>query len=172
MPQALFTMEERRAQHAEELFVVLQDPLLYEFIDEEPPESVQALAKKLAFSEGRLSPDGKEHWLNWIVRTEGGEMAGYVQATVEESKETNIAYVFSARHQGKGLARGAVENMLALVTAEYSPGAFYITAEAGNTRSLHLAQKLGFTLAPDDIAARRSDGPNDVVFWKAAGLIE
>lgn len=32
--------------HAEELFPVLAEPALYEFIDEEPPESIDALRHK------------------------------------------------------------------------------------------------------------------------------
>ena len=39
--------------HAEELFAVLAEAALYEFIDEEPPQSVEALRQKLALSESR-----------------------------------------------------------------------------------------------------------------------
>jgi [ribosomal protein S5]-alanine N-acetyltransferase len=172
MPPALFTMEERRVAHASELFEVLRDPQLYEFLDESPPKSVQELAEKLARSELRRSPDGKEHWLNWVVRAESGAIAGYVQATVAESKETNIAYVFSTRFQGQGIASAAVGRMLQTVVAEYQATTLFIVAEAANLPSLRLAKRLGFTEVPKEVSARRQGGPNDVVLWLQASPSE
>ena len=165
MSPVRFTMEERRVAHAAELFEVLRHPGLYAYLDEEPPRSVQELAEKLARSELRRSPDGKEHWLNWVVRGESGAMAGYVQATVEENKETNVAYVFSPAFQGQGLATAAVRRMIEIVVAGYQANPLFIVAEAGNLASLRLADRLGFTAAPTDVAARRVAGPDDVVLW-------
>lgn len=160
-----FTMEERRVAHAGELFEVLRDPGLYEFLDESPPKSVQELSEKLARSELRRSPDGKEHWLNWIVRGESGAIAGYVQSTVEESGETNVAYVFSPAVRGQGIATAAVRRMLDIVVSENQATVLFIVAEAGNLPSLRLAERLGFTAAPPEVAAMREAGPNDVVLW-------
>ena len=165
MSPVRFTMEERRVAHASELFEVLRDPNLYEFLDEAPPNSVQDLAAKLARSELRRSPDGKEHWLNWVVRVESGAIAGYVQSTVEESKETNVAYVFSPAFKGQGIATAAVRRMIEIVVAEYEASTFFVVAEAGNLPSLRLAERLGFTTAPTEVAVRRQAGPNDVVLW-------
>jgi [ribosomal protein S5]-alanine N-acetyltransferase len=170
MSTVSFTLEERRVAHACELFEVLRDPGLYEFLDEAPPQSVQALADKLARSELRRSPDGKEHWLNWIVRAGSGAMAGYVQATVEETKETNVAYVFSPAFKGQGIATAAVRRMIEIVVAEYQTTTLFIVAEAGNLPSLHLAERLGFTTAPTEVAAKRRAGPNDVVLWLRPSL--
>ena len=165
MSPVRFTLEERRVAHASELFAVLRDPRLYEFLDEAPPTSVQELAEKLARSELRRSPDGKEHWLNWVVRGESGAVAGYVQSTVEENKETNVAYVFSPAFKGQGIATAAVRRMLEIVIAKYQPTMLFIVANAGNLPSLRLAERLGFARAPSEVAARRQAGPNDVVFW-------
>ena len=170
MSAVRFTMEERRVAHASELFEILRDPLLYEFLDEAPPKSVQELADKLARSELRRSPDGKEHWLNWVVRGESGAIAGYVQSTVEENKETNVAYVFSPAFKGQGIATSAVRRMLDIVVAEYQATTLFIVAEAGNLPSLRLAERLGFTTAPTEVAAKRRAGPNDVVLWLRPSL--
>jgi ribosomal-protein-alanine N-acetyltransferase len=165
MPPVRFTLEERRVAQAAELFEVLRDPRLYEFLDETPPASVQALAEKLARSEHRLSPDGKQHWLNWIIRTESGAIAGCIQATVEESRETNVAYVLSPQFQGQGIATAAVRQMLEIAVNQYQATTLFIVAEAANSASLRLAERLGFALAPSEVAARRAGGPNDVVYW-------
>jgi [ribosomal protein S5]-alanine N-acetyltransferase len=168
MPSPLFTIEERRVAHATELFEVLRDQRLYEFLDEDPPASVHELELKLARSESRLSPDGKEHWLNWVVRAESGAIAGYVQATVEETKETNVAYVFSPTYQGQGIASAAVRKMLEIVASQYGPSRFFIITEAQNQRSLRLAHRLGFSPAPQDVSARRHVGTSELLFWKPA----
>lgn len=161
-------MEERRIEHAAELYKVLRDPGLYLFLDEVPPQSVGELAKKLARSELRRSPDGNEHWLNWVVRAECGAMAGYVQATVEENKETNVAYVFSPKFQGQGIASAAVRQMLEILVSQYQASMFFIVAEAANMPSLQLAQRLGFTQAPSEVSAKRKCGPSEVLFWRRA----
>jgi [ribosomal protein S5]-alanine N-acetyltransferase len=168
MPCPQFTMEERRVAHAAELFAALRDARLYEFLDENPPVSVQELEVKLARSESRLSPDGKEHWLNWVVRAESGVIAGYVQATVEETKDTNVAYVFSPNFQGHGIASAAVQRMLDMVASQYQASRFFIITEANNEKSSRLAQRLGFTLAPQDVCAMRQVGPGDLLFCKPA----
>ena len=160
-----FTLEERRVAHAAELFQVLRDPRLYEFLDEVPPRSVEELAQKLGRSESRRSPDGKEHWLNWVVRGDSGAIAGYVQSTVEESGDTNIAYVFSPAFKGRGLATAAVRRMTEIVVAEYRATTLFIVADAGNLPSLRVAGRLGFTRAPEEVASKRQAGQNDIVLW-------
>jgi [ribosomal protein S5]-alanine N-acetyltransferase len=167
-----FTMEARCVAHAAELFEMLRDPQLYEHLDEAPPTSVNELAEKLARSEGRRSPDGKELWLNWVVRVESGSLAGYVQATVEENKETNIAYFFGKRFHRQGLASAAVRRMIEIVVAEHQASTLFIVAEAANLPSVRLAERLGFVQAPPAVAARRRSGPHDVVFWLPAALVE
>jgi [ribosomal protein S5]-alanine N-acetyltransferase len=168
----VFTMEARSTAHAAELFDVLRDPQLYEHLDEAPPTSVNELAEKLARSEGRRSPDGKELWLNWVVRVQRGALAGYVQATVEENGETNIAYVFGRPFHGQGVASAAVRRMIDIVVAEHQASTLFIVAEAANLPSVRLAERLGFVQAPPAVAARRSSGPQDVVFWLPAPLVE
>jgi [ribosomal protein S5]-alanine N-acetyltransferase len=168
MPLPQFTLEERRVAHAAELFEVLRDQRLYEFLDEEPPSSVEELAARLARSESRLSPDGKEHWLNWVIRAHSGAIVGYVQATVEESKETNVAYVLAPSHQRQGIASAAVQQMLAVVANQYSPSAFFIRVEAANEQSVQLARRLGFRLASREACAARNVGPSEVLYCKPA----
>src|SRR6185369_10865152 len=50
-PKPHVTLEPRSMAHAGELFPVLAEAALYEFIDEEPPKSIEALRQKLARSE-------------------------------------------------------------------------------------------------------------------------
>ena len=152
--------------HAGELFPVLAEAALYEFIDEEPPKSIEALRQKLARSESRTSPDGSEHWLNWVVRDEARKVAGYVQATVAANLEANVAYAIGSAFGGRGIATEAVAQMLRIVSTDFGVNRFFIVAERKNTKSIRLAERLGFTEALPEAAPRRAIAPTDILLLK------
>ena len=161
-----FTLEPRTAAHAEAVFAVLSDPVLYEFVDENPPVSVDALRDRFARSESRKSPDGTQHWLNWIVRGPASEVVGHVQATVEANLDTHVAYMFGKAHWGQGLATQAVSTMLTLVASEFGVTRFFIVAERANPRSIRVAERLGFTAAPAALFVRKGIAASDVLMQK------
>ena len=76
-----FTLEPQIAAHAEEMFVVLSDPAIYAH-ENQPPRSLEWLRTRFAKLETRLSADGREQWLNWVIRLPTSELIGYVQATI------------------------------------------------------------------------------------------
>lgn len=59
------TLEPQVEAHAPEMFLVLSDPAIYEY-EGMPPPAVEKLAAGFRRSEARVSPDGREQWLNWI----------------------------------------------------------------------------------------------------------
>jgi RimJ/RimL family protein N-acetyltransferase len=152
--------------HAEELFPVLAEAALYQFLDEEPPESVAALRQKLARSESRKSPDGSEHWLNWVVRDGSRRVAGYVQATVAENLETNVAYVIGSAFWGRGVATEAVAQMLRIVATEFGVKRFIVVSERKNIKSIRLAERLGFVEVPPAQATRTVVAATDILMQK------
>jgi ribosomal-protein-alanine N-acetyltransferase len=160
------TLEPRTVAHAEELFALLSEVALYEFIDEDPPESVAALRQKLARSESRKSPDGSEHWLNWVVRDGSRRAVGYVQATVAANLETNVAYAIGSAFWGRGLATEAVTQMLHIVAAEFGVKRFIIVAERANIRSVRLAERLGFVEVPPEQSVDRIVASTDIIMHK------
>ena len=54
--------------------------------------------------ETRLSADGQEQWLNWVICLASEELIGYVQATVRADGGVLIAYELGSAFWGKGLA--------------------------------------------------------------------
>jgi len=144
------TLEPQAARHADEMFSVLGDPAIYEF-ENQPPASLEALRRRYAALESRCSPDGREQWLNWVVRLPAGEAIGYVQATVYPDRRAAIAYEVGSAWWGRGLARRAVEAMLAELVAAHGARRLTAVLKQRNLRSLHLLQRLGFEpAAPDD----------------------
>ena len=140
------TLEPQLASHAAELYAVIGDPALYEFIDTKEPASEAALRERLARLESRLSPDGTEHWLNWVVRNAAGVVVGYVQATVTPDKSAEIAYVLGRAHWRKGYAGAACAAMIDELRETYGVTRLTATLDPANTASLALLRKLGLGL--------------------------
>jgi ribosomal-protein-alanine N-acetyltransferase len=147
------TLEPQLASHAAELYAVISDPSLYEFIDAKEPASEAALRERLTKLESRLSPDGTEHWLNWIVRNTSGELVGYVQATVTPDHSAEIAYILGRTHWRKGYAYAACRAMIDQLRQSYGVTRLTATLDPANTASLALLRKLGLGLDWEDLPA-------------------
>lgn len=134
------------ASHAREMFELLRDPALYEF-ENEPPASEQALAERYAKWEARRSPDGRQQWLNWVVRLPSGELAGYVQATVLEDGSALVAYELNSRFWRQGIGLAAVQAVIEELRSAYGVTLCGAVLKARNFRSLGLLKKLEFQSA-------------------------
>jgi [ribosomal protein S5]-alanine N-acetyltransferase len=159
-------LEPRSLAHAEELYPLMADAEMVRFLDEDAPASVDALRAVLARSESRRSPDGSEHWLNWIVRDEHGVLVGSVQATIAADDDTNVAYAIGRDHWGRGFASSAVAEMIARVAADFGVTRFFIKAERANVRSVRLAERLGFTEVDETVRARKHATASEIVMQK------
>ncbi|SCF68065.1 Protein N-acetyltransferase, RimJ/RimL family [Streptomyces sp. Cmuel-A718b] len=103
--------------YAEEMADVLADPALYGFTGGEPPAPAALRARYERQCAG--SPDPGERWWNWVLRVRaardgeaGGELVGYVQATVRGSR-AEIAWVLGTPWQGRGYASEAAQGLVA-----------------------------------------------------------
>lgn len=146
------TLEPQVEAHAEEMFVVLSDPAIYEY-EGGPPPSVEKLAAGFRRKEARLSPDGREKWLNWVVRLPSGELAGYVQGTVYESHAACIGYELSSKYWRRGIGTAAVNCMLDDLRSSYHVHTFVAVMKTANVRSMALLLKLGFVPGTEADAA-------------------
>lgn len=140
------TLEPQTAAHAEEMFAVLSDPAIYEY-ENEPPASLQWLRTRFTKLETRVSADGHEQWLNWVIRLPSSELIGYVQATVSAGGRAAIAYELSSAFWGHGFARQAVSAMLSELVERYEVRTFSAVLKRENLRSMRLLERLGFSLA-------------------------
>jgi RimJ/RimL family protein N-acetyltransferase len=103
--------------HAEAMFTVLSDDILYEYTGGSPPQSVVDVEKWFSALESRKSTDGDELWLTWLMFTVGGDAAiGYVQATVGNSK-ADIAWLVGSKWQGTGYASEAAATLTSWLVA-------------------------------------------------------
>lgn len=139
-------LEPQVAAHADAMFAVLSDPAIYEH-ENAPPASVDTLRERYRKLETRRSGDGREQWLNWVVRLPDGELCGYVQATVHADGRAAVAYEFASRYWGRGLARAAVLAMIGELVGQYRVGRLSAVLKRSNERSRRLLLRLGFALA-------------------------
>jgi RimJ/RimL family protein N-acetyltransferase len=160
------TLEPQTAAHAEEMFPVLSDPAIYEH-ENAPPKSLDWLRDRFAKLESRRSADGSEHWLNWVIRLPTSELIGYVQATVHRDRRAGIAYELSSTYWGRGLARQAVEAMIAELVARYHVNRLTAVLKRDNHRSLRLLERLGFAPAPAEARRLNSLEPDEILMQRA-----
>ncbi len=109
-------VEPVRVGHAEEMAVVLGDPALYAITGGAPPTAAD-LAARYRRWERPSSDDGREGWLNWVVRRDADDIAvGTVQATVTAGAHgpaAEVAWVVGVPFQGRGYATEAAEAVVA-----------------------------------------------------------
>ena len=144
-----------RVEHATPLFAVLGEPALYIHLDEEPPPSADWLAQRFAALVGGAPPETDETWLNWVIVDVCGALVGTAQATVRRAAPTSVAYVVGLGAQGRGLARGAVGQMLDELAARYGVDMVQAEIDPANERSIRLVESLGFAAAGMAGADRR-----------------
>ena len=136
-------LEPQVAAHADEMFIVLCDPAIYEF-ENAPPGSAEALRERYRALEARRSPDGAQLWLNWIVRLkDGGAAIGYVQATVLPDATALVAYEFNSAWWGRGLAHEAVAAAMRELSQHLGVTRCGAVFKTGNERSRRLLARLG-----------------------------
>lgn len=153
-------LEPQVAAHAPEMFVVLSDPAIYEY-EKQAPASVEQLRERFTRMESRLSPDGQEIWLNWVIRLSNSSLIGFVQATLRPNGKAAIAYELSSAYWGRGLAHQAVQAMISELVQRYHVRSLFAVLKRRNLRSLRLLERLGFALMPVDEHIRRSIDPSE-----------
>ena len=151
--------------HAKDMFNVLSDTAIYEF-ENAPPRSEEWLSARYEKLETRKSSDGKQNWLNWVVRLNTKELAGYVQAMVLESGLSYVAYELSSKHWRKGLGREAVSAVLDELASSYRVDTAVAVLKAKNYRSHGLLVNLGFTQASRDMVGIANPEPDEIVMVK------
>ena len=151
--------------HAEEMFAVLSDPAIYEH-ENQPPPSMGWLRERFAKLESRRSPDGREQWLNWVIRLPDSQLIGYVQATVCPGGSAAIAYELASAYWGRGLGTKAVEAMIRELVESYDVRAVSAVLKPQNRRSLRLLERLGFSLAPPELHVLHQVEPGEILMLR------
>jgi RimJ/RimL family protein N-acetyltransferase len=100
-----------RADHADEMAVLLADEELYAFTGGSPPSAPALRARYERMIAGSADPEVS--WCNWVIQPrDQGCLAGTVQATIT-GPTAEVAWVVGTAWQGRGLATGAARALVA-----------------------------------------------------------
>lgn len=137
------------ADDAEAMAGVLADPDLYVFTGGAPPTVDELRARYERQTVGR-SPDGRERWLNWVVRTASDRApVGYVQATVvHDGGLAEVAWVVGTPWQGRGYAGEAARAVVGWLREH---GVRRIVAHVHHDHAASAAVALVAGLAPSGV---------------------
>lgn len=142
-------LEPLAERHADELFAPLADARLYVHVPQEPPASLEALRQRCALLARRRSPDGRELWLNWVLRGRAdGACRGRLQATVRRVDALAwIAYEVFPPYWRQGLAREGCSAMIRWLIDALGVRRLAAEVDSHNTASLLLLERIGFQRA-------------------------
>jgi len=167
---AQLDLEPLSVSHADEMFALLADATLYRYIDHPPPPSLEHLRQVYTRQAVGQSADGREIWLNWVLRERATGLAvGTVQATVLGDGRAWVAYMLGRDFWGRGHARAATAAMVEHLLAHCHCHELMACVEQDNDRSLHLLACLGFAPAPADHPVRATLDATEQLCVLAAG---
>ena len=129
---------------------------------------MEKLANGFRRRETRVSPDGREQWLNWVVRLPSGKLCGYVQGTVYESGAAQIGYEFASMYWRQGIGSSALMCMLDDLRDSFSVHTFVAVLKAANFRSMGLLLKLGFKPGTKEDAEHYNAEPDELTLVMSA----
>lgn len=152
--------------HADALYPLLCEPRQLEYLDQGPPESLDALRRGYRKLESRRSPDGTQRWLNWaiVVSDESANAVGFVQATVLADHRAWVAYEVGLPWWGRGIATEATQAMVQHLAGSCGVSHFMATVDRRNVRSYRVLERLGFARADDAAAASLDVAPGDWLY--------
>jgi RimJ/RimL family protein N-acetyltransferase len=131
-----------RASDAEDLVGLLEESDLRVWLR---ARDVDQLRDRFEGWEVRRSPDGREAWLNWIVRSADDQRAlGWAQATVAEGA-AQVAYAVLPAERGRGFATAALAEMMRLLREEHGVVFFEAHIDEKNLGSQRVAAAAGLT---------------------------
>jgi RimJ/RimL family protein N-acetyltransferase len=134
-----------RLEHARQMAPLLADPALYTHIGGRPPSEAE-LAAQYARQVRGASADGRQGWLNWVMRLRPERLpVGLVQATLTGRRPryaAELAWIVGSPYQGSGLATEGARAVMAWLGAA-GCASFSAHIHPANTASAIVARRLG-----------------------------
>jgi RimJ/RimL family protein N-acetyltransferase len=161
---ASLTLEPLTVAHADEMYGVLAEARLYEHLDYGPPPSLEHVRSVYARQAPGRSPDGRQLWLNWLLRLNGAGLIGYVQATVTPAADAWVAYVLASAHWGQGHASAASAAMIEHLRQAHGCRRCLASVELANHRSVAVLKRLGFHQAEGAELKGHELSPTELLF--------
>ena len=161
--KSILLIEPLRAEHLCELAAHLRHPEVYEHIGGLPSFEDFVLDREIALR-GPSTEASHERWLNFLVCDgSSGQMLGRLEATLHDSI-AEVAFLFSPKHWGKGMASEALAWLHREVQDAYGITSFWATTIPANTRCQSLLLRAGYRQVHTGAPVLYSFDDGDLVF--------
>lgn len=146
MKKNSYILEPIKERHADILFDLLQSKLLYEFIPQKPPNSIEELKRKFIFWDKGNIEEPEEIWLNYaIFDSEKYIYLGLLQATIsKKEKSATIAYQIFPKFWKLGIAKQTCSLLIEHIINTYQLCFIDAYIDTRNIASINLIKSLGF----------------------------
>jgi RimJ/RimL family protein N-acetyltransferase len=131
--------------HASEMWKLFSDPELHHFVPYEPL-TLERQRERCARWAKRISPDGKERWLNWAGRhKDTKEVIAHFQVGIRDEQKdvASIGYLVARAFQRKGYAQEGLEAVFLYLRNKLGIREVKAWSDTRNISSHRLAQQLG-----------------------------
>jgi RimJ/RimL family protein N-acetyltransferase len=133
---------------------VLNDGRMHTFTGGAPLSREQLRARYSRLAVGR-SANGKELWFNWIVRVEGAQPVGVMQATVTVDRgQADVAWEVGVPWQGRGYASEAAAAVVAWLVSN-GVGDVRALVHPDHTASARVAARAGLAITTELVDGER-----------------
>jgi RimJ/RimL family protein N-acetyltransferase len=129
---------------AAELLEPLREPSLYEFVIDEPPDTLTSLEQRFWRLERELSPDSEDTCYGWIIRKDGSP-AGLLQAACNDDRQAFIGYEVFAPYRRQGVAKAAVSAVLGFLARKTDTLQVLAYVDTRNQASIRVLLSIGFS---------------------------
>jgi ribosomal-protein-alanine N-acetyltransferase len=147
------TLEPLTPAHAALMFDGFADRGLYQWIDADPPASIDDLRLRFERIANPYAPGG-ELWLNWAARrTSDGLYLGLVEATIRPDRVVFLAYYVFTAYARQGYAREACAAVIDHLWRAYDAAEIRADMDYRNVPSRCLVEALGFARRARHIAS-------------------
>jgi len=138
-------LEPLRASHAMEMFEILSDPRLYQFIPRDPPSDLGSVVERFQRLEKRASPQDDEVWLNWIVHSKvDNQCLGRVEVTIRQDRSAYLAYEIGTAYWSRGYATEACRRIIDVLFEDCGLTKIVAEVDTRNLASIRVLERLGF----------------------------
>jgi len=130
--------------HAKAIYEQLLDKRQYEFIPQDPPTSLQVVERRFLALSSRLSPDGQEVWLNWVLRLhEARVYVGMLEATVYANRNAALGYMIFPQFWRQGYGLEGCSRSIKHLFQDYGVSVVTADIDTRNMASINLVEALG-----------------------------
>ncbi|RYZ88852.1 MAG: N-acetyltransferase [Proteobacteria bacterium] len=162
-------VEALRVDHAEELFLDLQDSRIFPYISEKQFPTLPELTARYEMLVGGPRAGRPEKWLNWVMYDRlSSATIGTLQATImTDERIAIVAYVVWPKLWRQGYASEGLDWLLDFLKNQPEVDTAVAYIDVRNMASIRLVEKSGFALketitTPDD---------SDHIYYKTFSLL-